>query len=349
MKICFLHPMVNDIPSFLKFTYLKGKVDPGSLEWDDAEPDVLFASEWIYYKEAFYRKFCNLYGKAWLKVAYFGEALEVDWNIFDYGIGFSDMLESFPRFIRLLSPTDMYTGFIPRGQNEISGPDEAVSLLKGKTGFCNFLYSNAKAHPMRDRLFYEISKYKRVDSLGKHLNNVGIPGTGYGNGHAIECVALKSPYKFSISSENAVFSGYTSEKCFTSLLAHTVPVYWGNPNIRDDVNPSAFINVGDFESLDAAMERIKEVDSDDSLWAGMVCSPWRTPLQEAAHVRRTEDYYSGMLALLSGKLTEAVPCGFHPGMYKDYFLRGRFPMDRVWIERLCGKISGGFHFLNDKR
>lgn len=48
---------------------------------------------------------------------------------------------------------------------------------------------------MRDKLFYNLSEYKRVDSLGKHLNNVNTKGTGY-LGHHKDCVTLKEPYKF---------------------------------------------------------------------------------------------------------------------------------------------------------
>ena len=47
---------------------------------------------------------------------------------------------------------------------------------------------------------------------------------------------MKKPYKFSIAFENAWYPGYTSEKIVTSMLAGTIPIYWGNPDIsREDV------------------------------------------------------------------------------------------------------------------
>ena len=338
MKICFIHPWVKDIPSFLKVTCLQGKVDAADLEWSDTDPDILFGTEWIYYRSELFGKFRSLYGKAAIRVGFFGEAIEPDWNIFDYGIGFSDRHAGDERFIRILSPADMFTSFITGTENELRSPDDALALLERKTGFCNFLYSNPKAHPMRDRLFYEIGKYKKVDSLGKHLNNMGTPGTGYGNGHAQECKDIKSAYKFSIASENAEFSGYTSEKCFTSLLAHTVPVYWGNPHVKDDINPEAFVNVADYPTLDAVVERIREIDNDDQLWASIVSAPWRTPEQVAMQARRTEEYVVRMAALLGGELPATVASGFHPDLYREHMIASTFPMERSFRDKLAGLL-----------
>jgi hypothetical protein len=42
--------------------------------------------------------------------------------------------------------------------------------------FCNFVYSNVSwADPFRDKFFHELSKYKSIDSGGRHLNNIGGP------------------------------------------------------------------------------------------------------------------------------------------------------------------------------
>ena len=43
-----------------------------------------------------------------------------------------------------------------------------------KENFCNFVYSNSGwADPIREKFYKEISKYKRVDSGGAYLNNIG--------------------------------------------------------------------------------------------------------------------------------------------------------------------------------
>jgi len=297
-----------------------------SLVWDEEAPDILFASEWIYYRSDIFRKFRRLYDKSGLKVAFWGEALEPDYNLFDYCVGFSDSLEADPGFIRLPSPFDMFNAFVGKKVNPLAGPEEARAELARKTGFCSFLYSNPMANPMRDKLFHKISKYKRVDSLGLHLNNVSTPGTGF-SGHRNECVPIKASYKFSISSENSDFRGYTSEKLLTSLEAHSVPVYWGNPHVEDDINPECFIDFGKMSGFEELISTIKRIDEDDDLWSDIVSKPWLTPSQEKAHIERTARYKSRMLDLLTGSLPGRMAQGYHSYLYRERFLSGNFPFD----------------------
>ena len=376
MKIYCIHPAVSSIETLRSFL---GVEVPGDAQWDSSAPDVLIASEWIYYKRKYFREFERLYNRSGVRVAYLGEALEPDFNVFDYAVGFSNRHGGDERFIRLAPPLEMYWRFFPSvmpgspsvmpGSSSVMPGSPAVmpgspsvipgspSVMPGSTGhlaegipaqggydnavmpdlighpaaFCNFLYSNAEAHPMRDALFYRISEYKRVDSLGRHLNNTGRGGTGYGGGHAAESVLLRQGYKFSIAAENAEFPGYTSEKIFCALAARTVPIYWGNPDICEDVNPAAFISVRDYPDNKALIERIKHIDCDDSLWLEMVLQPWRTPQQEAAHNARSAAYREFFERLFEGRLERTAPEGFHAGRYRQWFLQGRYSFDKTLI------------------
>ena len=332
-KVYMLHPMTKDILSF--FSFLRLPFIEGCI-WDEDNPDILFASEWIYYKYKYFEQFRVLYDKAKLRVIFLSEAIEPDWNIFDYAIGFDNRLHYDERFIRILSPIDMYRGFISSSVNGIDTIDNAKNILQTKSRFCNFLYSNPEAHPMRDKLFYALSTYKHVDSLGMHLNNVETKGTGY-EGHREECISLKSPYKFSIAAENAAYKGYTSEKIFTSLEAHTVPIYFGNPDIIEDVNPDAFINVNDFESLESLIEHIRMIDENDDLWCKMISSPWLTSQQRMYHNQRTLDYHTKMRRLLNEKIVSKLAVGYHVGNYRRHFFDGDFIFEKynsLWYRTL---------------
>ena len=324
MKVYFLHPHIHDLLSMGKYLKI---TQPSNVVWDSEAPEILFVSEWIYYKSRYYKKFKKLWPKAKLRVFYAGEAVEPDFNLFDYAIGFDYHHDFDGRFIRLPSPIHFFPGFIVRHENDIMSKESALTLLKEKTGFCSFLYSNPDAHPMRDRLFYEISNYRRVDSLGKHLNNVGGKGTGY-VGHAADGIDIKASYKFSIACENASYDGYTSEKIFTSLLAHTVPVYWGNRLIEEDVNPKAFINVRNFDSMDALIEHIRYVDAHDDVWADMISQPWMTPDQLAKHEERTRCYTDKMNWLFNGNIEgkQRVAHGTHTEFYRKNYFEGVFPL-----------------------
>lgn len=324
-KVFLIHPSVHDLPSMRSF--LRLHAGSPELEWSDNNPDILIASEWIFYRKSLFRRFRDLYSHSGVKVGYMKEALEPDFNVFDYGIGFSDSSRMDGRFIRLPSPLDLFDGFIDTRENAIRSEDQALEELSHKRGFCSFLYSNANANPMRDKLFHALDEYRRVDSLGRHLNNVGVPGTGFA-GHRSECKVLKSDYKFGISAENTDFKGGTTEKIFTTLAAHSVPVYWGNPSIADDVNPDCFINAADYPDLTSLVERVKEVDHDDVLWAKMVSAPWFTPEQVKAHADRTARYLDGMGRILSGEGGLRAPEGYHAYLYRRWFLDGKYPFDK---------------------
>lgn len=296
MKVYAIHPMISNAEELLKFLHVEREFD---LTWDTESPELLFASEWIYFKKEYFEQFKTLTTIAKVRVFFAGEAISPDWNLFDYAIGFDNHLQNGNRFIRHMSPYDFFDNFVTTRENSISTIEQAKKELSKKIGFCNFLYSNSSAHPMRDKLFYAISEYKRVDSLGKHLNNVNVEGTGF-EGHSMECVPLKSRYKFSIASENASYAGYTSEKLLTSLEAHTVPIYFGNPDIIEDINPKAFINANDFATLDELVAYIQKVDEDDELWCQYVCQPWMTEEQMKHHENRTSVYNSLIISILMG-------------------------------------------------
>lgn len=103
--------------------------------WDSVNPDILFASEWVYNKKSAFKKFRKLWNKAKVKVMYAAEAIEPDFNLFDYFIGFSNKCQMGDRFIRILSPLDMFSGFITTVENDICTLEKAADCLKQKHGF----------------------------------------------------------------------------------------------------------------------------------------------------------------------------------------------------------------------
>lgn len=104
-------------------------------------------------------------------------------------------------------------------------------------------------------------------------------------------------YKFAITFENSHLPGYTTEKLFSGLLGDTVPIYFGNPDIKDLVNPARFIHCpfnvsnlvgykgkpGDLRNawvkeksqkeLQMCVDKIEEVASNDTLYKQMLMEP----------------------------------------------------------------------------
>lgn len=137
-------------------------------------------------------------------------------------------------------------------------------IMKEKTKFCNFIYSNAGPQN-RIEFFKKLSKYKKVDSAGRIHNNCKI--------RTLNKLDFVREYKFSISFENEAYPGYTTEKIFEPLLVDSLPIYWGDPTVGLDFNTKAILNWYDYGSDEALIEKIIEVDKDDSLWAEYLSQP----------------------------------------------------------------------------
>jgi len=137
--------------------------------------------------------------------------------------------------------------------------------LRKKEGFCSFVYSNYLADENRKIFFEKLSKYKKISSGGKYLNNLG-----YNTDNKLE---FESKHKFSIAFENSSRSGYTTEKIVCSLMANTIPIYWGNPEICREFNSKRFINCHEYSTFEDVIKRIEEIDNNDELYLKIINEP----------------------------------------------------------------------------
>jgi hypothetical protein len=142
--------------------------------------------------------------------------------------------------------------------------DEAKEILKKKECFCNIVVSNENAKKRID-FFKKLSQYKKVDSGGRFLNNIGGPITNK--------IEFLQRYKFTLSFENSSYPGYTTEKIFEPMLANSIPVYWGNPIVHNDFNTKSFINYHDYKNDAKVIEKIIKIDQNDNLFLEMLMQP----------------------------------------------------------------------------
>lgn len=324
IRFFVLHPSCKDSNTALNYLGLTSLKSSFNFVWDSNEPDYCFVTELIYWNKKTRKEFVDNYINSPILIFFSGEAISMDFNIFDYGVGFDYNLKYNDRYTQLPPAEIFFSNFIKDSESRIHNIEEAREELKQKKGFCNFLYSNYKAHPNRDQLFYLLSQYKRVDSLGKHLNNVGNQATGY-QGHYDDCTQLKSGYKFSIAAENATSSGYFTEKILTSLEANTIPIYWGDPLICDFINPKRFIDCTHFERLEDVIEKVKDIDNNDDLWCSIVAEPWQTPEQKLKSNQRMKEFIDFFVHLFNMTLFDAkrAPAGTFPNLYKNIFIEGK--------------------------
>lgn len=102
-----------------------------------------------------------------------------------------------------------------------------------------------------------------IHSYGKFLNNRRIDGDLW----RPTKLKIIADYKFTLAFENAATPDYVSEKFFDPLVAGSVPVYLGAPNVEDFApGDHCFINTADFESPKALANYLLELDKDEAAY-----------------------------------------------------------------------------------
>jgi hypothetical protein len=112
-------------------------------------------------------------------------------------------------------------------------------------------------------------KYAKVDSYGDILRNRELPEVDCGRDTRLATLAR---YKFTLAFENSIAPDYVTEKFFDPLIAGSVPVYLGAPNVSDFAPADrCFINVADFSSPAALAAHLNILIQDAEAyarWAG---------------------------------------------------------------------------------
>lgn len=166
------------------------------------------------------------------------------------------------------------------GERRVHKPRDLIrrsngaDILRQKSRFCAFMYSHAS--PARDRLFNLINRYKAVDVLGPY------PDFGqktdrfvYNDNVTFYDLAVEhyKPYKFVISGENSPGSGYITEKIVNAMLANSIPIYIGAPDIIDTFNPESFLNANTMTDEDL-LHALTKLDEDDAAYVDMLNKYW---------------------------------------------------------------------------
>lgn len=222
------------------------------------EPDYLFYSV---FSDDYLKYDC-------IRIFYTGENVFPDFNLCDYAMGF-DYLNFADRYLRfpiyMLNQDKLQTENTEDVLTKVYNKSKFTEdILKEKKEFCSFVYSNYKADDIRKLTFELISQYKRVNSGGKYLNNIGGPVKSK--------IQFEEKHKFSIAIENGSHCGYTTEKIMESFAAKTIPIYWGDPEIEKVINPKAFVNANNYTNKELLC-RIRELDSDDDKYLAMLREP----------------------------------------------------------------------------
>ena len=305
---------------------------------DSEHPDfIIFSDHCMIYQEQCRRLRDYLHSsKDAIMILNSFECIVPDLNVFDYALVWNSDLKCGDRIARNIpyiydiQSDDTFKNDLTHGQ--------ACRILESRPKFCNFMYSHS-SEP-RDSFFRLLSQYKKADSLGRWMNNTGIQSTRYVSDWYGLSIGLKRGYKFSIAMENAAYKGYTTEKIISSLQAHNVPIYWGDPDVSSLINPKAFINCGDYDSFDDVVERVKEIDNDDGLWLDMVTQPWQTQEQYTRTLEIADEYSRFLQNIFSQDIRKARrrPAGYWGDYCRKTFTGYAGSMPGL-LTRLCRRMK----------
>lgn len=219
------------------------------LELSD-DPDVLFYSCY---------SFNHLKYKCH-KIFYTGEAVSPNFRECDFSISF-DWDDYNGKNMRL--PLFRWSPSLKK----LYERNPSKQIVSEKPKFCCMVISN-DACKERNDFFEKLSKYKKVDSGGGFMNNIGY--------QVADKVTFAKDYKFIIAFENTSYPGYTTEKIFQPMLVDCIPIYWGNPLIGRDFNTKSFINVHEYKNYDDVINEIIRLDNDDDAYCNLLDQPFFT-------------------------------------------------------------------------
>lgn len=210
---------------------------------------------------------CGTFGHDFLRydccrIQFSGEDSWPDLNLYDYAMGFA-LLDYDGRYLRLPLYA-MRDTWAPALAKHTLPDAEFLSRKK----FCNFVVSNDFSTE-RNEFFEALNAHRPVDSGGGYKNNIGGP--------VADKLAFQKAYKFSIAYENSRGPGYCTEKIVDAFAAGTVPIYWGDPLVKQEFNPDAFLCADDYPDTDALIAAIDAVDRDRDAYLALCHAPILAP------------------------------------------------------------------------
>lgn len=303
--------IISDQPDYLFYSvYPEKKRDSNDLSKKGDSIKKISPKLYIFLKKIyskldilFFRDKINIPKGNFVKIFYGAEHVKPDMNKCDWAFS-SEFDEEFkhPRHMRL--PCYVMVDFA-LGKKAIPPVNKNINIKKikkEKTEFCNFIYSQDII--FRNNFFKELSKYKKIDSPGRCMNNMLPIGSHRdakksrgSNNWVEEKLKFLNKYKFTIGFENASVSGWTTEKLTHPMLVNSIPIYFGHKDVSREFNTKSFINYHDFNNLKNFVDFIIKVDNDDKLYEQILKEPFylqdKLPIwfKEESYIKRFKEIF----------------------------------------------------------
>ena len=170
------------------------------------------------------------------------------------------------------------------------------------------VYMQHSCISFREKFFDVLSTYKRSDAVSICKHNMSPDYKPPGSEHSWKSSALVyAGYKFALVMENSMHSGYITEKIVTAIMAETIPIYIGAPDIADHFNEDSFVHVLNFPSLHDALQRIIYLDNNDTAYMEVLQRPLLTSNNHWTSQSPTENYFIRQMIALKDTLMATEP------------------------------------------
>lgn len=169
---------------------------------------------------------------------------------------YQDFLDRFDVTMTYKQDADVFCSYVPSLTDlEPSlrpNPTESVPAV--------FVASNWIEHSGRTKYVARLMRSMQVDSYGKCLANRPLP---VDRGFATK-LEIISRYRFNLAFENCIEPDYVTEKFFHPLIAGTIPVYLGAPNIEEFApGDNCFIDARNFPNPRHLADYLKDLAQND--------------------------------------------------------------------------------------
>ncbi len=169
--------------------------------------------------------------------------------------------------------------------------------------FASFTVSNG-GNFLRNGMFHQVNQYKHVYSYGRYLTNdwsLQTLSQGRYWRDAKDEFFFKNKHKFAITYENTSYPYYCTEKLMDGFLSGSLPIYFGDPMVKEDWNSKAFIDMWGFKyrsDWQNIMDYIKYLDKNKNAFLDIYNQPVFTSEQKDKLINNLKGFETWLLKIV---------------------------------------------------
>ncbi len=173
--------------------------------------------------------------------------------------------------------------WVPYVDASLATPVEHPAGTGAERALAVYVASNPAARSGRDAYVRELMHHLPVDAYGRCLQN-RTWSEDHGRSTKLETFGR---YRFTLAFENSIGEDYVTEKFFDPLVAGSVPVYLGAPNVVDFApGEHCFVDLTQFRGPQALAEHLLELARDEAAYQRL--HAWRSDPVRAEYAAMVE-------------------------------------------------------------